>query len=165
MTFHPALAARLVVAAALLGSTAAAPAAAAPAAAAQERVAATTATLMIPAGAVNAPQGAPQGPRFDAAAEATSFLPTPAPRGGLPAKTCRLPRLSPARDAQLLSRAGFRDIAYRGLKTHASRCSQFLYFSACRGATQYQVIVRYVKGRRSVVSLRSGGCRQGGRAA
>ena len=52
-----------------------------------------------------------------------------------------------------------------GLKTHASRCSQFLYFSACRGATQYQVIVRYVKGRRSVVSLRSGVCRHGARAA
>lgn len=156
MTFHPALAARLAVAAALIGSTTAAPANAAP-----ERAVAATVSVPADGGA-----GAPHGTLQTAAAEATSFLPTPAPRDGQPAATsCRLPRLNPARDAQLLGRAGFRDIAYRGRKAHASRCSQFLYFSACRGATQYQVIVRYVKGRRSVVSLRSGVCRHGARAA
>ena len=163
MTFHPALAAKVAVAAALLGSTTAAPAEEAPQAVLAAVGPATTgAAASAP---TDAPLGTAQEAGFDAA-EGGSFLPTPADPGNSPrAQRCRLPHLSAAPDARRLSRAGFRDIAFRGHKSHAARCSRFLYFSACRGNARYQVIVRYVKGRRSVVTLRNGQCSHGGRAA
>lgn len=153
MTFHPALTAKLAAAAALLGSTIAAPAESAP------ESAVVAAASVAPAEAISAPHRPAQATLFKTAAEAASFKPTPLGPHRLPrAKSCRLPHMNPARDVRLLSRAGYRDVTFRGRRAHAARCSQFLYFSACRGATQYQVIVRYVNGRRSTVTMRAGQC-------
>ena len=140
MKFHPALAAKLVIAAALLTP---------------EAAQAASQAGSAPAHATHQTTG--QHALY--AAQAATFTPAPAKFLRLPkARRCLMPKLDLSNEAAKLGLQGYRQLSYQGRKSYASRCAQLLYFSACKGVSRYRVIVRYVRSKRSVVALRQGSC-------
>ncbi len=135
MKFHPALAAKLVLAAALLTPDAQAQNASAPASNPASAAAARAPVL------------------------ASTFTPAPGKLLRVPTpRRCLMPTLDLSHEAARLGLAGYRKLSYQGRKTYASRCAQMLYFSACKGVGRYRVIVRYIRARRSVIAMRQGSC-------
>jgi hypothetical protein len=138
MKFHPALAAKLVLAAALLTPEAA------------------QSQLPQAASPHIAPQAMPQAvSRFGAA----SYQPVPLRLLRTPiARRCLMPKLDLSNEAARLGLAGYTKLSLQSRKSYQSRCAQLLYFTACKGVSRYRVIVRYIRSKRSVVALRQGSC-------
>ncbi len=153
MGFHPALAAKLVVAAALLNT--------APADAVQDGAqgALNPPVVIHAATAPTAPQHASEGTDSGAHFLVTSFRPQPIRPYTQPVtRRCLMPRLNLSHEAAKLGLGGYTRVSYQGAKTYTPRCIRMLYFSACKGATRHRVIVRFIQGRRSVVAMRTGLC-------
>ena len=135
MKFHPALAAKLVLAAALLTP---------------EAAQSLTASSHI------APQASAQAVSNLGAA---SYQPVPSRLLRTPtARRCLMPKLDLSNEAARLGIVGYRKLSLQSRKSYQSRCAQLLYFSACKGVSRYRVIVRYIRSKRSVVALRQGSC-------
>jgi hypothetical protein len=153
MGFHPALAAKLLVAAALLNT--------APADAVQDGAqgALTQPDTNAAAMVSTAPQGASEGTNSGAHLLLTSFRPQPMQPHRQPVRRrCLMPHPNLSHEAAKLGLGGYTRVSYQGAKTYTPRCIRMLYFSACKGATRHRVIVRFIQGRRSVVAMRTGLC-------